>query len=203
MEKVSSLDISQMGIKLICWDLDGTLFDTESAWYKMHDLVVEKYGLNLSKEEMNTAQEKIAADMYRTIGYRANADKALLYFKNQGIHQSLVNPCPLTNKTMMGNQSVISQFGFDQFDSIVSEDNFSEKIGKKEMYLKAMEIAKIIDSKEAIAIEDLPDGLESAKNAGMITIWARNKEYPFTKEELSEIEKLADYYVDDFSELIK
>lgn len=203
MEKLPKLYVLNTGIKLIGWDLDGTLFDTESVWYRMHDLVIQKYGHNLGEEEINKAQEDIAEQMYRTVSYRANADMALKYFKELGIHQSLVNYCALTNKTMMQNPNVLSQFGFDKFDSIISSENFSVEVGKKEMYLAAMEMAKISDPVKAVGIEDLPDGLEGAKKAGMITIWARNPDYPFSKEELSDIKGLADFYVDDFSELVR
>ena len=203
MEKVSKSNIPKLGIKLICWDLDGTLCDTESVWFKMPQLVTEKYGCGLNKEETNIAQEKIAADMYLSIGYRANAGKALNYFKKQGIKQYLINQCPLTNKAMIKNSNINSQFEFAKFDDIISSENFSSgEIGKKEMYLKALEVAGIKNAKQVIAIEDLPDGLDAAKKAGMITVWAKNPDYPFTEDELIEINNLAEYYIEDFFDLV-
>lgn len=204
MEKISNLGMFKSKINLICWDLDGTLFDTESVWFKMHDLVIEQYGSNLNEKEISQAQEKIAGKMYRTIGYRANADKAILYFKEKGIYQALVNQCPQTNKAMMENENVSSTFALNKFDSIISEDDFSkeQKIEKKDLFLKALEKAQVSDVSKAIAIEDLPNDLKIAKEIGMTTIWARNEDYPFSEEELNDIKKYADFYVDDFTELI-
>ena len=62
MKKITSLDSN---IKLICWDLDGTLFDTELMWFNMDQHV----------KEQNKTSEEIAAIAYKTWGYRANADK--------------------------------------------------------------------------------------------------------------------------------
>ena len=45
--------------------------------------------------------------------------------------------------------------------------------------------------------------LEAAKNVGIKTIWAKNKNYPFTIEELKKIEEVTDYYVEDFLDLTK
>ena len=180
MKKLSNIYMSRAGIKLISWDLDGTLFDTESQWVK---------NPNMSEEE--------AEKMYRTIGYRANADKALWYFKNKGVYQAIINQCELTNKAMIENPSVISQFKFENFDSIISDAS------KSEMYLEALELAKISDNEKTIGIDDLPDGLEAVKKAGMTAVWARNLKYPFSKNELKDIEKLADFYIEDFSELVR
>ena len=98
MQKISNL--LELNIKLICWDLDGTLFDTETMWFNMDKLITEKYGSNLSQEEYDKASETIAAAAYNSWGYRANAEKVLNLFKEKEICQVVINKCDLTNKTM-------------------------------------------------------------------------------------------------------
>lgn len=189
MKKLNKLDKK---IKLICWDLDGTLFDTELMWFNMDKLV----------EEQQKTSEEIAAIAYKTWGYRANADKALNYFKENNIHQVVINKCDLTNDTMFKNETVNNSFPFTNFDSIVSERSFEEKFTNEEMYDKALATIGISNKEEVIAICDMPFELEAAHNSGITTVWAKNKDYPFTEEELKEIKKVADYYIEDFEELI-
>lgn len=189
MKKLTSLK----NIKLICWDLDGTLFDTETMWYNMPKL----------EKEQNKTSEEIAAIAYKTWGYRANAEKALNYFKEQNIHQVVINKCDLTNDTMYKNETVNNTFPFTEFDAIISEKSFKEKFTDEDMYTKALELMGIENKEEVLAICDMPFELQAAKNSGIKTVWAKNKEYPFTKEELEQIKNIADYYIEDFSSLIK
>lgn len=202
MKKILSLNDIKSKIKLVCWDLDGTLFDTETMWYNMDKIIVEKYGKNLSMEETSKISEKIAADAYKTIGYRANAEKTLNYLKKINVKQVLINRCDLTNKTMFSNETVNNLFSFDKFDYIVSEKMFIDKFDNEDMYKKALDITEILEPKSVVAICDMPFELKAAKNIGIITIWAKNKDYPFTEDELKEIEEMADYYIEDFAELI-
>lgn len=190
MKKLTSLDSK---IKLICWDLDGTLFDTETMWFNMDKLV----------EEQKKTSEEIAAIAYKTWGYRANADKALNYFKNNNIHQVVINRCDLTNDTMFKNETVNNSFPFSKFDAIISEKSFEDKFTNEDMYQKALDTLGITNKEEVIAICDMPFELQAAANSGIKTVWAKNKNYPFTDEELKEIKAVADYYVEDFATLIK
>ena len=188
-------------IKLICWDLDGTLFDTEYMWYHMDDIVKEKYGKELSRDEINKYSEEVAAEAYKNWGYRANADKALNYYNKKNIKQIVINKCDLTNQTMYKNETVNKQFNFNNFDYIISELDFKDKYELEDMYKLALKKYKISNPKEAIAICDMPFELEAAKNVGLTTIWAKNKDYPFTEQELEIITKVSDYYIEDFSDL--
>ncbi len=192
MKKISSLKDLNPQIKLICWDLDGTLFDTELMWFNMDKLV----------EESGKSSEDIAAEAYKIWGYRANADKALNYFKDNDVYQVVINRCDLTNKTMFKNEEVNKTFAFDNFDSIVSEKSFDDKFTNEEMYERALNVVNVNEKDTVVAICDMPFELEAAKNSGVITIWAKNKDYPFTEEELKDIETFADYYIEDFSDLI-
>ncbi len=188
-------------IKLICWDLDGTLFDTESMWYYMDEKVKEKYGKDLSRDEINKYSEVFAAEAYKTWGYRANAEIALNYWEDKGIKQIVVNKHDLTNQTMFKNELVNKQFNFKNFDCIISELDFKDIYELEDMFKLAIKKYKITNPEEVVAICDMPFELEAAKKAGMITIWAKNKDYPFTEEELKAIKKVADYYLEDFKDL--
>ncbi len=203
MKKLNNLSELKKKIKLICWDLDGTLFDTETMWFNMDKIVIEKYGKDLSKQEANKASEEIAANAYKTWGYRANAEIALNHFKDKKIFQIVINRCELTNQTMYINDIVNKTFSFHNFDGIVSEKSFTGNFTNEEMYLKAIDMVKITDKSEVVAICDMPFELRAAKNSGITTIWAKNNDYPFTEAELNEINEVANYYVEDFYDLIK
>ena len=85
----------------------------------------------------------------------------------------------------------------------ISEKSFTTEFTDEDMYQKALKDFNINDNDIAIAICDLPFELKAAKNSGLTTIWAKNVNYPFTQDEEDEIKSLADYYVEDFTELIK
>jgi beta-phosphoglucomutase-like phosphatase (HAD superfamily) len=204
MEKFTKRHVQQLGVKFIGWDLDGVMFDTESQWFKMDEMLTARYG-SVKEEDVGKLTEDYAEEMYCAIDFMANADKVLHYLKKQGVHQSLVTPCPLTVKAMRErNPHVLSKFNFTEFDSVVTRDNFDgNDVGKEKMYIEAMSFAKLSGPKLGIAFEDLPADIEGAKRAGLITVWVRNKDYPFTDEELNNINKFADYYIDDFMEIIE
>lgn len=189
MKKINKLD---KNIEMICWDLDGTLFDTELMWFNMEKLM----------KEQNKTSEEICSVAYKTWDYRENADKALNYFKDNNITQVIINKCDLTNQAMYKNETISKSFAFDNFDLLVSENLFDKEPTLEDLFRFA--IKKFNYKKDKIiAICDMPFELEAAKNSGLTTIWAKNKDYPFTKDELEEIEKNADYYVENFLELIK
>ena len=202
MKKLDNIIELKSKIKLICWDLDGTLFDTETMWFNMNQLVIEKYGNELNSNQIAKASEEIAADTYNNIGYRANVDKVLNYFKENNVLQIIINKCDLTNKTMFNNEIVNKTFSFNNFDQIISEKSFDDKFNDEDMYIKALDMFDIKDKSSVVAICDMPFELKKAKNVGIVTIWAKNNEYPFTENELKEIEENADYYVEDFKDLI-
>ena len=193
MKKINNLLKTLPNIKLICWDLDGTLLDTEKMWYDMDELV----------KQSGKSSEDIAAEAYKTWGYRANGEKALNYFKDNQIKQVIINKCDLTNQSMLKNETINQTFPFTKFASIISEKSFTTEFTDEDMYQKALKDFNINDNDIAIAICDLPFELKAAKNSGLTTIWAKNVNYPFTKDEEDEIKSLADYYVEDFTELIK
>ena len=202
MKKLGKINELKSKIKLICWDLDGTLFDTETMWNNMDKLVAEKYGSTQNSNQISKASEEIAANTYKSIGYRANADIALNYFKENNILQVIINKCDLTNKTMFNNEIVNKTFAFNSFDQIISEKSFDDKFNDEDMYIKALDMFGIKDKSSVVAICDMPFELKSAKNVGILTIWAKNKEYSFTENELKDIEENADFYVEDFKDLI-
>ena len=191
MEKIINLAKTLPKIKLICWDLDGTLLDTEKMWHNMDKLV----------KETGKKSEEIAAEAYKTWGYRAHAEIALKHFKEENIKQVIINRCDLTNKTIIKNETLNQAFPITQFDAIIGEDSFEKDFTNEDMYQKTTDDLKI-NTKSAVAICDMPFELKAAKNSGIITIWAKNKDYPFTSDELKEIETIADYYVEDFADLI-
>lgn len=190
MKKIDKLDKK---IRVICWDLDGTLFDTEIMWFDMDNLV----------KEQNKSSEEICEIAYKTLNYREHAEVALKYFKENKIPQVIVNKCDLTNQAMYKNETINKMFSFNQFEEVISEKNFKEECTLEDMFKLVYQKYNIKAKKEAIAICDMPLELKAAKNAGFSTIWAKNKNYPFTETELKEIEKSSDYYVEDFRNLIK
>ena len=190
MKKIDKID---KDIKLICWDLDGTLFDTEIMWFNMDNLV----------KEQNKSSEEICSLAYKTWDYREHADVALNYFKEKNIPQVVINKCDLTNQAMYKNETINKSFPFTEFSEVISEKNFNTECNLEDLFKLAYIKYEIENKKEAIAICDMPFELKAAKDNGFTTIWAKNKEYPFTESELKEIEENSDYYVEDFRDLIK
>lgn len=179
-----------MPIKAIFWDNDGTLVDTEPAFFKATEEILKTIGIELSHEwyvNEQLTRGKSPFDLARLSGQSEESIQELrkkrdeLYLK---VLKTEVRIMPEVIKTLerlygkipMGIVTTCRKIHFEQimeytglgkyFDFfIVREDVVNEK-PNPEPYLKAWERSGFA-KEECLAIEDTERGVTSAKAAGL------------------------------------
>ena len=217
-------------IKAIIFDFDGTIIDTETAWYitfrdayKTHgvDLTLEQYSqclgtslhsfnpythlkthhnLPIDLEEFKQFVQQQHTDMMIKESVRPGILKLLESAKSQGLKIGLASS---------SGRAWIDRFvklhGIeDYFECYCTADTVQNVKPDPELYLQALEKLGV-EASEAIAIEDSPNGARAAVAAGIPTIVIKNditKLLPFSEGHHT-IETLAKYELEELIELVQ
>lgn len=205
------------------FDLDGTLLDSMHIW---HDVDVEffrrrnlpltrdyidviknmhlpaaavytkeKYNIKESTEEIVKEWLDLCAEAYLT-----NVDlKSGVYDYLEFLHDNGVKMAFATASEKVVCEQTLKNHGiFDFFTDFayVSEINVGKT--KPDIYILAAKRIGV-EPQECIVFEDIIEGIRSAKKGGFITCGVYDKSSAKDKEE---IEKIADYYINSFKELL-
>ncbi len=188
--------------KVVFFDLDGVLIDTEPLYsrfwieamkaaghemsytdsLKMRSLdrelaksfLYERYG----EKDYDSIREKRKSLMeaYRLenpIKTKKGAKEILAKLDEQGTDWYIVTASPLTR---IKRYSEDTGLYFDE-GKVISTKSVSRGKPYPDVYLKACEIAGV-KPREAVAVEDSPNGVRSAKAAGMETIFIPDLSQP-------------------------
>lgn len=177
----------------VLWDMDGTLVDTEPYWMAAETPLVESFGGSWSHEQalqmvglglddaarilqaqgvrMDVAgivrhlTDEVLASLARDgVPFRPGARALLQSLKNAGVKTALVT---MSMRRMA--QTVVDLIDFDAFDVVVAGDDVTRPKPFPDPYLQAS-AALGIDPRDAVAIEDSPNGLRAAVASGAVTL---------------------------------
>ena len=181
--------------KAVIFDMDGLMFDTEflvvKAWDKVgQDLGVGKLGFMINKA-LGTNADKTRELFYEEFKGKVDYDQVTklsreyiydYYDKNgipvkEGLYELLdylkEKNYKLAVASSSRRESVLHHLEdakvTDYFDAIVCGDMIKNSKPAPDIYLKAAEELGV-DPSECIALEDSPNGIRSANNAGMKVI---------------------------------
>lgn len=181
--------------KAVIFDMDGLMFDTEflvvKAWDKVgQDLGVGKLGFMINKA-LGTNADKTRELFYEEFKGKVDYDQVTklsreyiydYYDKNgipvkEGLYELLdylkEKKYKLAVASSSRRESVLHHIEdakvTDYFDAIVCGDMIKKSKPAPDIYLKAAEELGV-DPSECIALEDSPNGIRSANNAGMKVI---------------------------------
>jgi HAD superfamily hydrolase (TIGR01509 family) len=185
-------------IKAIFWDIDGTLVNTENFHYSHVAKVCGEKGLILDPVEtvgmcnFDVWQHSKVYNFFSSYeewvdlisrGYdkeispasiREGIPEVLEYFYEKGIRQIAVsNGNRFAVEVNLKNTDLLKFF-----EHTISCDDVSQAKPHPEPYLKALEYSKL-NPEEAVAIEDTPIGLQSAKQAGVLAVAFPNPQTNF------------------------
>jgi HAD superfamily hydrolase (TIGR01509 family) len=189
-------------IKGIIFDCDGVLLDSEPIFAKATLITMEAYGLNLDLSRLPDANgttvrhycevflehfpevdiplEKLIEDYYYYSDQLLMADdlkpmEGIREFCRQqherGLQLSIASSSPTYYV-----QHKLRLFGIEPyFDHIVSANDIAHSKPHPEIYLKAIEKSGL-SKQELIAIEDAPNGIKAAKEAGLYVVGFKGSE---------------------------
>lgn len=194
-------------IKAIIFDFDGTIIDTETAWYiafrdayKEHgvDLTLEKYSeclgtslhafnpytylsthhnIPIDLDEFRKAIQNTHTAMMEKESIRPGILTYLQAAKASGLKIGLA-----TSSELAWIEKFVDLLGIrDYFDCFCTADSVKNVKPDPELYLQALDRLGV-KANEAIAIEDSPNGAKAAVKAGIHTVVIKNaitKKLPF------------------------
>lgn len=195
-------------IKLVIFDVDGLMLDTERPYLEAVKVTCQKYGYNIPDEINNAAiganskatREMICAYMGPDFDYDVFYDHLLqetdLYFnthpiqKKKGLDELLtylkkrgVTMAVATSTGSQKNKENLTNAGiYDYFDHMVTGEMVSRSKPNPDIYLKVLDHYDFKPS-EVCVFEDSKNGLLSATAAGLKVILVPDLS-PLSKEDL-------------------
>lgn len=210
-------------IKGIIFDLDGTLLDSASIWKevdkaffgkrniempsdysdeighigldKAATYTIKRFNLNEKKEDILKEWKDGVLDYYQNkVVLKPHAKEFLEYLKKENIPF-----CAATANDEDCYKSALVHNGiYDLFDFILEVNHFKNGKEKPDIYYACIE--RLGCSKdEALIFEDLPMPIDTAKNAGIMTVAVYEASYNEDVEDLKK--KEATFYIKDFKEM--
>lgn len=162
-----------------------------------------KYNSKLSKEQILQYRRNLSKIMLKEVKYKPDADEIIKYLKKHKIPIALatVSRRDDINVYINENQNIKSKCNLQEyFDFILTKDDVIERKPNPEIYNKIIKHFNINDLSKCVVIEDSLTGVLAAKNANLNVIVIYDK---YADKDRKEINKLADYNVDNFKQLIE
>lgn len=211
-------------IKAVLFDLDGTLVDSMWMWKDIDieylgrhgkevpgDLQKDIEGMSLTEtavyfknrfelsetlEEIKQEWMDMARDKYtHEVPLKPGAERFLKYLKKQGIRTGIAS-----SNGMELVHAVLKAQGIDEYlDSVHTCCDVKRGKPHPDIYLLVAEELGV-KPEECLVMEDVPMGLLAGKNAGMKTCAVEDD---FSRDQLEEKRKLADYYIQNYDDILE
>ena len=186
------------GLQAVLWDLDGTLVDTEPAWFAAEYRLVESFGgswddahalalvgnpllvsaaylrehggVALPLDEIvDRLLAEVVAAVEREVAWRPGVRRLLGELRAAGV------PCAMVTMSYQSlAQSVAGQLPAGTFATMVTGDQVARGKPDPEAYLTAAQRLGVQPSR-CVAIEDSPAGVASAEAAGCVVLAVQNQ----------------------------
>lgn len=210
-------------IKAVIFDLDGTLVDSMWLWRQIdidylvqfgHDLpddlqnaiegksfsetaryFKERFDLEDDVDTIKSTWNKMAWDYYtHKVTLKDQAEEFLNHLKEHKIQMGIGS----SNSKELVSVVIDRYMLHDYFNAVCTSCEVEKGKPHPDVYLK---VARDLGVKpeECLVFEDVPNGILAAKRAGMKVCAIYDD---FSKEMTTEKKKLADYYIESFTELI-
>lgn len=201
----------------VIFDMDGVIIDSEVIYIDFFKKVLQDFDVEISEEDLfslaGLSQQKTdeflksklhrkPEEVYNLMKKYIDDDKInyssivmdgfyplLKELKRKNFKITLASSSP--KKTI---NNVLEELDIkDEFDAVISGEDFKESKPNPEIYIKTCEILGV-RPKDAIAIEDSDYGIDSAKNAGLTVIARRDNRFNFKQDK-------ADFIVDNLQDI--
>ncbi len=211
-------------IKGVLFDLDGTLFDSMWVWDRIdedflkerniphpdslaHDIegmsfvetahyFIETFSLSESVEALQRIWNDMARDQYQNdVFFKEGALEFLQYLKSQNIKIAMGTSNSRELVDVLRGKYDLDQF----FDAYVTADEITNGKPAPDVYLQAAKEIQV-DPTDCLVFEDMVNGIWAGKNAGAKTCAVNDT---FTLHQWEEKKKVADYYIENYWDLLK
>lgn len=187
-------------LKAVIFDCDGTLFDSETVSFQSWREIFDEYGVSLplkkwtktlgtsedkfdpfeylqskvkqtiNKEKILTRRTKRKIDLVNSQGLRRGIKSFIEDAKNKKLYIAIAS-----SSSRNWVFSHIERLKLENiFDCVICSEDVEYVKPKPDIYLEALKMLSI-KPEEAIAIEDSPNGISSAKAAGIFCIAVPNE----------------------------
>lgn len=211
-------------IECCLFDLDGTVVDSMGVWGQIDIDYLNKYGLsvpnNLGKEIEGASMREVAKYFQDRFGITDDIDTIISEWNDMAIYQysnkvilkphikefldylknnSIKIGLYTSNSLVLAKAALINNNILNYFDVITA--GCSDIKGKPEPdgYLITAKKLGVLP-KNCIVFEDLVNGIEAGKRAGMKTCAIKDN---YSMYQDNEKRQLADYYIEDYYEVFK
>lgn len=214
-------------LKLVIWDLDGTILDSRKQHYESSRLVLENHGFQLSEDFLKTFYGQTAKHIFseilggavsidqfgqiineRDIAYRElisrdaeflpGVEQWLNIFYQMGVPQVIASSTAYENIVTIVQVLKVEKY----FNKFFSGEHLPSKPDPEVFLMALREFAFCAD--ECLVIEDSPHGIQAAKSTGFKCIAAS---ITFPPDQLSQadlvLETLEQLRLSDISELFR
>ncbi len=216
------LDINLKNYKLVIFDMDGVLVDSEPLYFQVEKAVMENLGIKLTQKEQENFVGISPKVMWNEILQRYQIDISLddvlhIYYSNLklALEKSTLAPmqnvelfikkllkyqidfCLATSSSSTVSQEILEQIGLKSyFKTIITSDDVINSKPAPDLFLKTLQKFRIKPA-EAVIIEDSYNGVLASVLAGVDCIGYCN-DYK-NNQDLSQ----ANYLVHNFKDLIE
>ncbi|MDE6963679.1 MAG: HAD family phosphatase [Lachnospiraceae bacterium] len=209
-------------IDAVLFDLDGTLVDSMWIWQEVDVAYLAGFGIPVPKglqediggmsftegaqyfkdrfkipdtvEKIKEDWNRMAWDKYtHEVPLKKGAEEFVKYCRQNGIKMGIA-----TSNSRELVENVMQVHGLSEyFDCIVTGCEVERGKPSPDIYLEAARRCKVT-SEKCLVFEDIVDGIKAGKAAGMKVCAVDDKSSRASEKEKR---KLADYYINDFSEI--
>ena len=189
---IQSKDIGQLRDRLLTQFKSGDIYLEYCNWLK------ERFNTTYTAEEILKNRWEISNKLLISeVDYKKDADILLKKLKEAGFILALATTTPKSRLDLY--RKILKKVNIDEiFSVILSKEDVIHKKPDPEIYNKILEKLDV-KPEECIVVEDALIGIQSAKNAGIEVINMYDK---YANADRDEIDKLADYKVQNFKEII-
>lgn len=213
-------------IKGVIFDIDGTLLDSMPLWNNLGERYLQKlgfteeeteglsqristmpfaegihyikqeYSLDIAEEKIRKQLQDIISGAYcEEIALKAGAKEYLQFLKERGI------PCILATA---GDASLAAAAlkrlkVWEEFQGLLLCEGFNTSKREAKIYQLAMERLSLSRPEEVLVCEDVLHAIKSAKQAGFQVCGILDEA---NREDWEKIQKIADFTIKDFYELV-